>query len=215
MSYKVSDKFFLTKEECAELQTRLEQHYLSSRKIESWYAVRDYLLIYMIYASGCRANEALCVEWKDIDFESGTILFKSSKGGLERRLPFVKTYMERLKEFWNVGRNKLTTSGVQRRYPHRLFPICLSQLRNIWKRFRPRPTGEGAHLHTLRHTHLLRVASSMKKETPFHQVLSMVMFVGGHKTPTSAMVYLNHVDRSKMSTGALFFEETVAKANGS
>lgn len=60
---------------------------------------RTFAMVAVLITSGCRNSELREIKLGDVDFESGTILIRSGKGGVERRCAFPKAAREAVRRY--------------------------------------------------------------------------------------------------------------------
>lgn len=79
--------------------------------------IRDRAIIELLYSTGIRLNELLCLDINDIDFRNREIFIREGKGGKERVVPVGMTALKSLETYWEARYRLL--SGV--RDSHALF----------------------------------------------------------------------------------------------
>lgn len=66
---------------------------------EDWRALRDALVIDMLYSTGLRRTELLALEDADVRTAEGVLLVRRGKGGKERRVPLAPQLCERIERY--------------------------------------------------------------------------------------------------------------------
>ena len=130
-----------------------------NKMFESTLNLKHRLILMFLYYTGIRVDEAVNLQWKDIDFQRGTVHLKTAKGGKERVVFFhekLKSFIEyfNLKKDWFVF-----LSNFGRKYNKRTVQTIVknaSKKAGIIKNVTP---------HTLRHsfaTHLLEAGADIR-----------------------------------------------------
>lgn len=128
MSYQLKRHKYLSDEELAEMQIKLEA--LGTR--------RDSLIIKLALATGARANELLNIRICDLHFADKVVWIIGIKNSNDRAIPIHNELWNELAHY--VKLNELTNT-------QRLFDIKYRRLIDIWRKFHaPKP------FHSLRHT---------------------------------------------------------------
>lgn len=82
--------------------------FLDSIEGESFFDLRDRALFELIYGSGLRAGEVCGLNITDIDFNSGKIFLRKTKGNKERFVPIGEKVLIALKKYLEYGRSFIT-----------------------------------------------------------------------------------------------------------
>jgi integrase len=111
-------------------------------------------LISTALGTGIRRGELLKLQWKDIDFETGTLMAPPGKRSPRRPLPMSRGLWSILREYhdlgiWSRGRS---LGGAERTPQSRVFPLTGSALEQAWRRLCKRAKIEVLTFHDLRHT---------------------------------------------------------------
>lgn len=90
-----AEKTYLTVDECLSI--------LSSLDTKEAVAMRNYVIVALLWSTGLRNRELCALIWQDVDLEDGSLLVREGKGGKQRRLFLndhvvsdLKTYRKRL-----------------------------------------------------------------------------------------------------------------------
>jgi len=153
----------------------------------SWSRARNRALLAVLYRSGLRLNEALCLRPKDIDADAGAIRVLFGKGGRSRTvgvdvgaLAFVAAWAAERRMaslpadaplFCSRAGRTLTSAYVRRLLPE------LARRAGIAKR---------VHAHGLRHTH----AAQLRAEGVDICIISKQL---GHSSLLTTVTYLDHI----------------------
>ena len=109
---------------------------------------RDRTFILLLLATGMRANELVCLEVGDVDWEQGTILIRNGKGGKSRRVAPGQRVLDALHGY-------VYTEHIRRGW---LFPglngghLRSDSLYHLVERLGERAGVAGANVHRFRHT---------------------------------------------------------------
>jgi len=110
--------------------------------------LRDQTLILLLLATGMRANELVCLQVGDVDWENGTLLIRNGKGGKTRRVAPGQRALDALHAY-------MTAERIRRGW---LFPglndghLRSDSLYHLVERLGARAGIPGANVHRFRHT---------------------------------------------------------------
>ena len=65
-------------------------------------AIRDKLIISMLYYTGIRRAELLNLNWNDLNLDNSTLLIRSGKGNKDRIIPIHKTLQPLIESYLNL-----------------------------------------------------------------------------------------------------------------
>ncbi len=183
-------------------------HYLSEKDIEklfkiadkdtSAHALRNKVMLFIMYATGARVSELVTIKVSDIHHDTGFISI-AGKGGKQRMIPItpglssmIKEYVDSLTPIHCDNKRKLR-SNVQylfsTQYAGKLKPMTRQSfwviLKDLWKK-----TGIDRSIspHQLRHslaTHMLQKGADLRS-------LQMIL---GHENLSTVQIY-THVEKS-------------------
>ena len=121
--------------------------------------------IRLLMLTGCRRNEIVELEWKDVDLEAGELRLRDSKTG-ERLVPLSPAAARVLGELPRIGGNPWVIPGTKR-------GRHLADLNHYWERVRDEAGLAGVRLHDLRHSFASRALA-------LGESLSMIGKLLGH-----------------------------------
>lgn len=128
-------------------------------------ARRDVALILVALYTGCRASELLGLQWRDVDFDTGTLFIRTLKRGKNRELPLSKKLLELIRPM------RLETGLI--------FNISYPRLTQVWHHWRPCRLP----FHSLRHTFGIQLYARCKDVRVVAKCL-------GHRSLASTSIYL-------------------------
>lgn len=113
------DQYYLTPKEFDEFVEQMP---------ETFYGLRDRTLYELLWSTGCRINEALAIDIKDIDFEKGEIFVHTEKGGegdkvyiSDRLARWLVTYLQKkpphealFVNFWSGDPSRLSSASARK-----------------------------------------------------------------------------------------------------
>ena len=151
-------------------------------------------IVWFEWHTACRTIEVLDLKWRDVDFERGTMLFRDTKNGEDRKLPIFDALVPIL--------GRLKDLGLPRP-----FPVCAQSYRDAWNKAVSDAMADGALLidedlvpeltpHILRHSCLTRLANRGANE-------HLLMTFSGHKDSRSLAGYLKQNDQTMQEIKAL------------
>lgn len=158
--------------------------------------MRDRAMFELMYSSGLRVSEIICVKMEDIFFNENLLKVKG-KGSKERIVPFGDVAKMKIQEYVNGERNKLLnskshTNGIMSGllFLNRFGRGLTRQ--GVWKRIKEisNYVGIKTKLHTLRHsyaTHLLKGGADLRS-------LQVLL---GHSNISTTQVY-THVENAEL-----------------
>ena len=135
--------------------------------------------IEICFNTGCRRNEVLDLEWKDIDFEKDLVIIRKSKSHYSREIPISL----KLKEILLDMKGNVNKIG-------KLFPNFKDNF--VTKNFKNYASQAGVNckLHDLRHT----FATYLVNKNVSIKVLQSLL---GHRSINSTLVYAHTMDEAK------------------
>jgi len=150
----------------------------------------------MALFTGMRRNEIFKLEWKDLNFETGFILIRDPKGGIDQKIPMNQNARDILENrskkspfvFPGPQGKKRTTIGISGRR--------ILERAGLPKDFRP--------LHGLRHVYASLLASSGQVD------MYVIQRLMTHKTPKMTQRYAHLRDES-LKNGAEQIDEIMKK----
>lgn len=188
------------------LEKRLPS-YLSEQEIEQLFkvasadgtdqAIRNKVMLYLLYVSGMRISEMINVRLSDIHFDTGFIAV-TGKGGKGRMIPIPQPMLAMLKEYLDTVYRTFIAKKAKRRSTDYLFPISYGGkikpitrqafwgiLKSLWKK-----TGNAKPIspHKLRHslaTHMLCNGADLRS-------LQLLL---GHENLSTVQIY-THLETS-------------------
>ncbi|MFU2194758.1 tyrosine-type recombinase/integrase [Streptococcus pluranimalium] len=197
--------------ENAELKQFMD--YLDSLDHARYRNIYEITLYKFLLATGCRINEALALEWSDIDFENGSISISktlNSKGELNspkskasirdididnKTIQLLKTYqLRQVQEAWKLGRKeKVVFSDFIHDYPSN---------KTLGTRLRTRFKNAGVPnigFHGFRHTH---ASLLLNAGIPYKELQNRL----GHSTLSMTMDTYSHLSKENAKKAVSFFE---------
>ncbi len=187
---------FLEIEEIKELQEPIiekAKQALNKEKMKTSdvIAIRDFVVINLVYACALRISEACNLKLEDIDFKHKQIYIYNSKGG-DRTVPLPQQTVEIIQEWLNIRPNwknnpyvftnvKGTTRPgkirpIPRQYYNKLF-VKLANETGIKLR-----DGSNPHPHTLRHSRAMELYDNIEN-------LELLQKLLGHKDISTTQIY--------------------------
>jgi len=160
-------------------------------------AIRNKVMLYLLYVSGMRISELINLHLSDIHFDTGFIAV-TGKGGKGRMIPVPQAMLAMLKEYLDTVHRNFTTKKTKRRATDYLFPISYGGrikpitrqafwgiLKSLWKK-----TGSAKKIspHKLRHslaTHMLKNGADLRS-------LQLLL---GHENLSTVQIY-THLETS-------------------
>jgi len=110
-------KLLKVKRDVDTAQNEREKHALKPKQIHDAFAVwsdnttlhkRNRALLAVLFYAGLRRSEAVVLQWRDIDFETGLITVKHGKGDKERTVPMLSdTQKEMLLEWYSITEERI------------------------------------------------------------------------------------------------------------
>lgn len=197
--------------ENAELKQFMD--YLDSLDHARYRNIYEITLYKFLLATGCRINEALALEWSDIDFKNGSISITktlNSKGELNspkskaslrdididnNTIQLLKTYqLRQVQEAWKLGRKeKVVFSDFIHDYPSN---------KTLGTRLRTRFKNAGVPnigFHGFRHTH---ASLLLNAGIPYKELQNRL----GHSTLSMTMDTYSHLSKENAKNAVSFFE---------
>jgi integrase/recombinase XerD len=142
-------------------------------------AVRDRALLEVMYASGLRATEAICLEVRDVDLEHG-VLRAQGKGSKERLVPVGAKAIAAVRAYLRSGRPRLVRSADESK---------------LFLNFRGGPlTRQGLYKIVLRHADSAGLKGRMSPHTLRHSFATHLLAGGCDLRSVQEM--LGHADLS-------------------
>ncbi|HFI0796568.1 TPA: tyrosine-type recombinase/integrase [Streptococcus suis] len=204
-------KKFFTDSEIKSLFDYLE------RNQNTYQDLYDMTLYSLLLATGCRINEALALEWSDIDFTRRKIsITKTVNNHLQINSPktrtstrtididaqtikMLKNYQKNQRlEAWKLGKTvKLVFSKFTDKYPSKNYQ--LERLHATLKKVGIEPTG----FHAFRHTH---VSMLLNAGLPYKQLQLRL----GHSTLATTMDIYAHISEESLIETANVFEKALS-----
>ncbi|MDX1918711.1 MAG: tyrosine-type recombinase/integrase [Candidatus Caenarcaniphilales bacterium] len=117
--------------------------------VENCDRLREKVLFLMMYTTGLRASEALTLKTDDLNFDSGVITVRQTKGNKPRRTYLSKSLKPLLKKYLANHNNKWLFPGVGE------LPLSYGRARQLFNQATDgisNPDGSRVTLHQLRHT---------------------------------------------------------------
>lgn len=160
-------------------------------------AVRNKVMLYLLYVSGMRISELINLHLSDIHFDTGFIAV-SGKGGKGRMIPVPESMLAMLKKYLDTVYHNFVYKKIKKRATDYLFPVSYAGkvkaitrqafwgiLKAIWKK-----TGNPKSIspHKLRHslaTHMLKNGADLRS-------LQLLL---GHENVSTVQIY-THIETS-------------------
>ncbi len=160
-------------------------------------AIRNKVMLYLLYVSGMRISEMTNMHLSDIHFDTGFIAI-TGKGGKGRMIPMPSPMLAMLKKYLDTVHRNFVAKKAKKRATDYLFPICYGGkikpitrqafwgiLKNLWKK-----TGiaKSVSPHKLRHslaTHMLKNGADLRS-------LQLIL---GHESISTVQIY-THLETS-------------------
>jgi integrase/recombinase XerD len=186
-------------------------HYLSEQDIEkllefadnddSTHALRNRVMLYLMYTSGMRVSELIRLKTSDVQFDTGFVIV-DGKGGKQRLVPVPRSILSMLQEYIDI---KLESQNAKRKartiipylfstqYAGAIKPMSRQSfwiiLKAMWAK-----TGSKKNIspHQLRHslaTHMLKKGMDLRS-------LQMIL---GHENLSTVQIY-THIETSYLRT---------------
>ena len=150
-----------------------------------------YAVVLLLLTTGARAQEALGLQWRDVDFDVGTVTFRHTKNGEIRVVALDDTVAELLRPRRGIGSALVFPGPRDRSKP--------ADIRSAWETALRRAGIADFRVHDLRHT----AASFLAMEGASLAELAGVL---GHKTLAMVKRYSHlspdHVARASAKIGA-------------
>jgi len=182
-------------------------HYLSEQEVEklfevvynddSTYALRNKVMLFVMYTSGVRVSELINLKISDIKFDTSFIVV-AGKGGKQRMVPIPQAVLLMIKEYVDTYLEPQNVKRKARSVVPYLFPVQYAGtikpisrqsfwiiLKDLWKK-----TGSKKRIspHQLRHslaTHMLKKGADLRS-------LQMIL---GHENLATVQIY-THIEKS-------------------
>lgn len=100
----------------------------------------------LLMETGCRRNELINIEKKNVDFDTRLITFTKTKTSEDRIVPFNKKTVPILKALFNNSNKYLLINPYENR------PITKSDLENLIRKYKKKFNFNKFHAHMFRHT---------------------------------------------------------------
>ena len=162
------------------------------------FLIRNSVIYRLFYCTGMRLSEASNLRWEDLDFETGRLLIKLSKGDKHRviylhqdLLDLLKRYQAKLSDLallndWMFPSNEFANTPVR---PH----VINSSFSKLWRKFKGeqfdpkmKPT-----VHSLRHCYILtRLATWTEEHVDIKIMLPYLSAHLGHKGVKETYYYV-------------------------
>jgi len=169
---------FLTEEEIARL--------FSAPDVKTLDGIRDRAILELLYATGLRVSELVCLKQTDVDLHTG-LLVCYGKGEKERRVPIGKSAIHWLQQY-GAAKAGYGNSRLRELFEHRGKPLTRQF---VWSMIRNHAKASGVKAispHTLRHsfaTHLLQNGADSRS----------VQALLGHSDISTTQIYTHMTDR--------------------
>ena len=179
---------FLTDEEFRNLGDVLNQ-----MEAEGTLPVYPAAAIRLLMLTGCRRNEIVQLEWKNVDLKEGEIRLPDSKTG-PRMVPLSPTAAQVLKELPRIKGNPWVIPGFR---PNR----HLGDLNHYWDRVREEADLDGMRIHDLRHSWASRALA-------LGESLSMIGKLLGHNKIDTTSRYA-HLARDSIKASSARIADSI------
>jgi integrase/recombinase XerD len=148
--------------------------------------LRDRAILELLYSSGLRVSEAVNIQIRDIDLDSG-VLTTTGKGSKTRRVPvgtsaveWVKSYLAYRRKHENTGSQNLFVSPAGR-------PLNRQIIHSMIKEYAEKCGLEGVSPHTLRHSFATHLVQNRADIRSVQQML-------GHADISTTQIYTHITD---------------------
>lgn len=174
---------------------KLKPHY---RVKNTHYLIRNSVMYRLYYCTGMRLSEAINLRWEDLDFTTGKLLIKLSKGDKHRviflhkeLLDLLKRYQEKMSELKLLNEWLFPSNTIANQ------PVCPSDIARsfskLWQQFKGdkfdpknKPT-----VHSLRHCYILtRLATWTEEGVDIKVMLPYLAAHLGHKGVAETYYYV-------------------------
>lgn len=159
------------------------------------------IILRLIYCCGLRISEARLLKNQDVDFESGTLRIKQSKGHKDRLVYFASDMKQLLLQYHSEIISQYQCQTVwffPGRYPDRPLPVVTIDMvfRNAWNQTPFAATCDKAPtVHSLRHTFVVkRMNLWMEQGVSLKEMLPYLSRYLGHASPNETFYYYHQVD---------------------
>ena len=159
------------------------------------------IILRLIYCCGLRISEARLLKKQDVDFESGTLRIKQSKGYKDRLVYFASDVKQLLLQYHSEIISQYQCQTVwffPGRYPDRPLPVVTIDMvfRNAWNQTPFAATCDKAPtVHSLRHTFVVkRMNLWMEQGVSLKEMLPYLSRYLGHASPNETFYYYHQVD---------------------
>ncbi len=159
------------------------------------------IILRLIYCCGLRISEARLLKNQDVDFESGTLRIKQSKGHKDRLVYFASDMKQLLLQYHSEIISQYQCQTVwffPGRYPDRPLPVVTIDMvfRNAWNQTPFAATCDKAPtVHSLRHTFVAkRMNLWMEQGVSLKEMLPYLSRYLGHASPNETFYYYHQVD---------------------
>lgn len=159
------------------------------------------IILRLIYCCGLRISEARLLKNQDVDFESGTLRIKQSKGHKDRLVYFASDMKQLLLQYHSEIISQYQCQTVwffPGRYPDSPLPVVTIDMvfRNAWNQTPFAATCDKAPtVHSLRHTFVVkRMNLWMEQGVSLKEMLPYLSRYLGHASPNETFYYYHQVD---------------------
>ena len=171
------------------VRPRQPRDYLTPREIErlieaargNRWGHRDATAILMAYRHGLRASELVSLRWDDVDFATGKLHVRRSKGGITSVQPLGAKELRALRRLQRETREGARTLHIF--VSERLAPLSAAGYQRMVAR-----AGQAAGFPFLIHSHMLRHACGYKLANDGHDTRAIQHYLG-HRSIVSTVRY--------------------------
>jgi len=172
--------------------TNGELEQLCDQAPESWSGERNKLIMKHMLYTGSRVGEVVDLEWKEIDFEAGTIDISPAKWFGERRLRISPDLLENL----SAWRTRCLENGVESKWVfpnargNKLSTRYIREFHNRYALWAGLSDGR-IHPHLFRHTFASRLLAQTGNLRTVQRAL-------GHASLDTTMIYLHSIPEKEL-----------------
>ncbi len=187
-----------TKEELQGFFKFVDNFKPQGQKFSIYKLIRSSVVYRLYYCTGMRLSEVACLRWEDLDYSSGRLLIRESKGDKHRiiflhqqLLSLMRRFQKKLKELDLL--NEWLFPSDRKENCHLFSNAFTRDFEDLWERFKGKKVDRTVRptVHSLRHSFILtRLATWTEEGVDIKVMLPYLSAHLGHKSVAETYYYI-------------------------